>query len=108
MDFVIRLSVSTNWKDETYNSILIIVNLLIKIVHYELVKVTINALDLVKVIINTMVQYYDLLDLIIIDWDSVFISKFWFLLCYFFEITCKLSITFYLWTNGQTKSKIVS
>ncbi len=41
-DFVTRLPVSTNWKDKPYDSILVIVNRLMKIVYYEPVNITIS------------------------------------------------------------------
>ncbi len=44
MDFVTRLPVSTNWKGKTYDSILVIIDRLTKMVHYKPVKVTIDAL----------------------------------------------------------------
>ena len=37
----------------------VIINRLIKIVHYELVKLTIDTLGLAKVIINLVIQYYN-------------------------------------------------
>ena len=37
------LPISTDWKGDSYNSILVIIDWLTKIVHYEPVKVTINA-----------------------------------------------------------------
>ena len=55
MDFVTGLSISTNWKGDSYNSILVIVNQLIKIVHYEPVKVTIDAPGLGEVILDVVV-----------------------------------------------------
>ncbi len=72
-------------------------------VYYKLVKVTINASALAEIIIQAVVQYYSLLDLIVTDQSSVFISKFWSLLCYFFGIKQKLSTDFYLQTDSQTK-----
>ncbi len=65
MDFVIGLPVSTNWRGETYNSILVIVNRLTKMVHYESVKMTIDAPALVKVIIELVVQHHGLPDSIV-------------------------------------------
>ncbi len=67
MDFVTVLPISTNWKGETYNSILVIVDKLMKIVHYEPVKVTIDAPGLVKVIIEVVVRHHSLLDSIVSD-----------------------------------------
>ena len=54
-------------------------------------------------IINIVVIYHSFSKLIISDRDSLFISKFWFLLFYFLSIKWRLSIAFYLETNGQIK-----
>ncbi len=67
MDFVIGLPISADWKSDSYNSILVIVNRLIKMVHYELVKVIIDAPGLAKVIINIVVRYHGVLELIMTD-----------------------------------------
>ena len=72
-------------------------------VHYKPVKITINALGLAEVIIDVVVRHYGLPDSIIIDWGSLFTSKFWSLLCYFLDIKQKLSTAFYLQTDDQTK-----
>ena len=103
MDFVTGLLVSTNWKGETYDSILIIVDRLRKIVHYEPVKVTINTPGLAGVIIDVVVHHHDLLDSIVSNQDSVFTSKFWLLLCYFLGIKQRLSTAFHPQTDGQTE-----
>ncbi len=76
MDFVTGLPVSTNWKGETYDLILIIVDRLTKMVHYEPVKVTIDAPALAEVIIKAVVRHHGLLDSIVSDRGSVFTSKF--------------------------------
>ena len=55
MDFVTGLPVSTDWKGESFVSILVIVNRLTKMVHYEPVKITIDAPGLVEVILNVVV-----------------------------------------------------
>lgn len=55
MDFMTELLVSTNWRSEIYNSILVIIDRFTKIVYYEPVKVTIDALSLVEVIIDVLV-----------------------------------------------------
>ena len=72
-------------------------------IHYKPVKITIKASGLVKVIIDVIVYYHGFLNLIIIDWSSLFILKFWSLICYFFDIKRGLFIIFYLQINGQTK-----
>ena len=103
MDFVTGLPISTNWKGDNYDSILFIVDRLTKIVHYEPVKITINALGLAEVIINIVVRQHGLPNSIVTDKGSLFHSKFWSSLCYFFGIKRRLSTTFHPQTDGQTK-----
>ena len=55
MDFVTGLPLSADWKSNNYDSILVIVNRLTKMVHYEPVKVTIDAPGLAEVIIDMVV-----------------------------------------------------
>ena len=105
MDFVTGLLVSTNWKGETYDSILVIINRLTKTIYYKSVKITINTPGLAEVIIKTVVQYHGLLDSIVSDYGSVFTSKFLFSLCYFLEIKQKLSTAFYPQIDGQIKKQ---
>ena len=103
MNFVMGLLVSTDWKGKSYDSILVIVDRLTKMVHYEPVKITIDAPGLAKVIIDIGIRHYGLPDFIITDWGSLFTSKFWSSLCYFLGIKRRLSTTFHPQTNGQTK-----
>ena len=100
IDFVMGLPISTDWKGDNYDSILVIVNRLIKMVHYESIKVIIDAPGLAKVIINVVVRHHGLLDLIIINWGSFFTSKFWSSLCSFLGIKRRLSTAFYPQTDG--------
>ena len=55
-------------------------------VHYKPFKVTIDAFSFTEVIIDIVVRYYNLPNLIISDQDLVFTSKFWSLLYYFLDI----------------------
>ena len=105
MDFVTKLLIPANWKSDSYNSILVIVDRLTKMVYYEPVKVTINIPSLAKVIINVVVYYHGVSESIVMDQDLLFTSKFWSLLCYILGIIRKLSTAFYFPTNGQTKKQ---
>ena len=67
IDFVIDILVSTNEKDENYKLILASIDRLTKIVYYKLVKITINALGLIKVIIDMVVYYQKISKSIITD-----------------------------------------
>ena len=72
-------------------------------VYFELVKVTINASSLIEVIINIVMRYCGLSDLIVINRGLLFTSKLWSLLCYFFSIQQRFSTAFYPQTNNLTK-----
>ena len=102
-DFVIRLSISTNLKRESYDFILVIVNWLTKMVFYKLVKVSIDATDLVKILINVLMWHYGLFSSIVTDRGFLFSSNFWSLLYYFFVIKRRLFTVFYLPIDKQTK-----
>ena len=103
IDFVTGLPILTDWKGDSYNSILVIINRLIKMVHYEPVKVTINAPGLAEVILDMVVWHHGLLNSIVSNRGSLFISKFWSLLCYFLGIKQRLSTAFHPQTDGQTE-----
>ena len=100
MDFITSLPISADWKGDSYNSILVIVNRFTKIIHYEPVKVTINASGLAEVIIDVVIDHHWVPESIITDQGSLFTSKFWSLLCYFLGIKKKLSTAFHPQTNG--------
>lgn len=67
MDLVIAFLVLTNYKDEIYNFILIIVNQLIKIIYYKPVKVIINTSSLAKINFDVVMQHYGFFDCIVTD-----------------------------------------
>ncbi len=103
IDFVTGLSISADWKGDSYDSILVIVDRLTKMVHYEPVKVTIAAPGLAEVIINVVVRHHGVPESIMTDRGLRFTSKFWSSLCYFLGIKRKLSTAFYPQTDGQTE-----
>lgn len=94
MVFVMRLPLFTNQKSDNYNLILVIIDRLIKMIYYELVKIIIDALGLAKIILDVVVRYHGLPNSIVSNRGSVFTSKFWLSLCYFLAIT-------YFHTNAQ-------
>ena len=95
MDFVTGLPILTDWKGDNYDSILVIVDRLTKMVHNKPVKITINAPGLAEVIIDVVVRHYGLSDSIVTDKGFLFTSKFWTSLFYFLGIKRRLSTTFY-------------
>lgn len=77
-------------------------------VHYKPVKATIDAAGLAKIIIDVVVQYHGLPNLIITDQGSIFMSKFWSLLHYFLGIKQCLSTAFHPQTNGQIERQNIT
>ena len=55
MDFVTDLLLFVDWKSNSYNLILVIVNRLIKMMHYKLEKITINTPRQAEVILEVIV-----------------------------------------------------
>lgn len=86
MNFITRLPISINWKNKIYDSILVIINRLTKMVYYKPIKITIDVLGLVEIIIEAIVWHYSLPDSIVRDQGFVFTSKFWSLLYHFLGI----------------------
>lgn len=95
--------ISANRKDDSYNSILIIIDRLTKIVPSKPVEVTIDALGLAKVIIDVIVRHHRVSELIITDQGLLFTSKFWSLLYYFLRIKKTLCTVFSPQMDGQTE-----
>lgn len=84
------LPLSICWKRDSYDAILVKVEWLLKIVYYKLVMTTNDAVDQAEIIINMIARQYGLPESIVSNQDSVFISKFQFLLYYLLGIKQKL------------------
>ena len=67
MDFVTSLPISANWKSDSYNLILVIVNWLTKMAYYEPVKMMIDTPGLAEVIINVVVWHHKVSESIVTD-----------------------------------------
>ena len=101
MIFIIDLSES-----KSYNTILIIINRLIKIKYYIKYKVKeeeISAEQIVQIYIKYIWKYYKLLKSIISDRDLQFILIFWMNVYRMLKIKIKLSTAFYSQTDRQNK-----
>ena len=70
-------------------------------VYYKPVKITIDAPGLAEIIIDVVVRHHGLPDSIVTNRGLLFTSKYWSLLCYFFGIKRRLSISFYPQINGK-------
>ena len=103
IDFMTGLPISTNWKGDFFNSILVIVDWPTKMVHYKPIKTTIDQLGLVKLLINVIVKHDGRPDSNLTNKSLIVCVKVWLLLWYFFDIKYWLSTVFYPQTDGYTK-----
>ena len=94
IDFVTGLPLSADWKSNSYDSILVIIDRLTKMVHYKPVKVIIDAPGLIKVILEMVVWHHSLSNSIVTNRGLFFTSKFCLLLCYFLGVKQKLLTAF--------------
>ena len=76
MDFVTSLPILTEWKGDSYNSILVIIDQLTKMVYYKPVKVIIDPPGHAEIIINMVMRHYRLPDSIVTNQGLLFTSKF--------------------------------
>lgn len=66
-DFIIGLSNLINWKINSYDSILVIINWLIIMIYYKPIKITIDVPELAKIIIDVIIRHHGFLYLIVIN-----------------------------------------
>ena len=76
MDFVTGLPILIDWKEDSCNSILVILNRLAKIVYHKPVKIILNTSRLAKIIMDMIVWHHGLSDLIVTNRSLLFTSKF--------------------------------
>ena len=74
-------------------------------IHYKLVKIILDEPGLAEVIIDVVIRHHKLPDSTVLDRSSFFTSKFWPSLCYFLGIKRRLTTTFHLQTDSQTKQQ---
>ena len=67
MDFVTKLLKSKDWHRVEYDSIFVIIDQITKMVYYKPVLTTLDAKQVVKVLIETVIKYYGLENFIIIN-----------------------------------------
>lgn len=72
---MIGLSLSVDYKSNSYDIILIIIDYLTKIMYHEPVKIMIDIINLVEIIIEVMAKHHGLLKLIISDQGLLFTLK---------------------------------
>ena len=100
MNFITDLSFN-KWKEVMYDSILVIVNYYMKMMHYLSMKKTLTVMKLAELFFKKIALKYEVSNDIIIDKNNLFISAFWSEICFHMKMKWWLSIIFYLQTDDQ-------
>ncbi len=74
-----------------------------KMTRYLSTKKTLTVVKLAKLFFEQIALRYKILNDIVIDKDSLFISAFWSKICYHVKMKQRLSIVFHLQTDNQTE-----
>lgn len=72
----------SKWETNVYDFILIIMNYLTKMTQYISVIKKLTAVKLTNIYIEQIICCYEELKSIVLNWESIFISVYWFKFCY--------------------------
>ncbi len=97
------LSAKNSYIEKTSDVILIMINKLIKHAIYISTIKNLNVERLTNLLWREFVSQHEMMRSIILNWDSLFISRFWITLCWHLEAKRKLSIAFHSQINDQTE-----
>ena len=103
MNFITDLPLSKAHNRAVYNAILITLDRLIKMAHYELMRKTIDTPDMAGLFIATVVQLHGCPDNLIMDWGTVFVFKYFNSFCFHLWAQWNLSTVFHPQTDSQTE-----
>ena len=104
MNFITDMfSAKNSYIEKTSDAILIIIDKLIKHAIYILTIKDLNVKRLANLLWREFISHHEMMQSIILNRDSLFISYFWITLCWHLEVKQKLSIAFYLQINDQTE-----
>ena len=98
MNFITELLFSW-WKNRTHNVILVIIDIYIKYMWYFFCNEDIIAEDLTDLLYECFFFFVESSKTLVTDWESFFINKFWFNLCFFLNVKWHLSTAYYSQTN---------
>lgn len=75
IDFVIGFLLLVDKKSNRNHAMLVVIDFLIKLVHYEPIKTTKNVTSLAKVLLDMIISYHSLLELVISNCSWLFIRR---------------------------------
>ncbi len=102
IDFIVKLPKSRDLVNNTsYNSIFVIMDRFTKYSKFISANESYSVEDLADIVVRKVINNYRLLDEFIIDKSTIFASRFFIVFTAKLGINSKLSIAFYLQTDGQ-------
>jgi hypothetical protein len=100
MNFIIKLPKSTNLATrERYDSILIMIDKLIKYSHIIACKEKFTVEQLGYIVLDRLIKYHDILKGLTSDKDKLFTSNYWKTLISMLGTRLRMSTAYYLVTN---------
>jgi len=104
MNFIIKLSKLMNLATkDRYDSILVMIDKLIKYSHIIACKEKFKAEQLRYIVLNRLIRYHDILKELISDRDKLFTSNYWKTLISMLGTRLRMSTAYYPVTNDQTE-----
>ena len=71
--------------------------------HYISVQKIISVVDFIEVFIRDIIKHHNMSEVLVTDWDKLFILKQWTSFCFYMQCCYNILTTFYLQTNDQTE-----
>jgi hypothetical protein len=102
MDFITGLP-PTKWRNQVFDSILVVVDRFTKVARYIPVRKDITAPELADVFMNTIFKDYGVPAGIVSDRGPQFTSEFWGTFMFYLKVRRRLSTAFHPQTDGQTE-----
>ena len=104
MNFIIELFFN-RYENDIYNAILIVVDRYSKMTLYIFAKSTWSTENLADILFDKMFLIFLEIKKVIFDRSSLFVSDYWFALCYRIRVKRKLSIVFHSQIDKQTEKQ---
>lgn len=102
MDFIVGLPPSRRG-NEVYDSILVVVDRMTKMVKYVPTTETLRAEGMSEILFDRVFSTFGVPESVVSDRGSLFTSEFWSTLCYHLQAKRRLSTAYHPQTDGQTE-----
>ena len=103
MNFITDLSLSSIYRSTIWDSILVVINKLIKITHYISVQKTMSVTDFIEVFIRDIIKHYSVSEVLVTDRDKLFMSEQWTNFCFHMQCWQNILTAFHSQTDDQTE-----